>query len=198
MKDVTAQLKLKSDASPKFFRPRSVPFAIRDAVGAEIDRLEKMGILEKVDHSDWATPIVPVPKKDGKFQICDDYKVTINPALDIDQHPLPRPEEIFATLAGGQKFTTLDLLQAYKQVLLEETSRELVTVNTHKGLYRYTRLTFGVATAPAIFQRTMDVVLQGLSNVMCYLDDIIISGTSDAEHLSSLARVLDRLQAHGF
>ena len=122
VKDVTAQLKLKSDASPKFFRPRSVPFAIRDAVGAEIDRLEKMGILEKVDHSDWATPIVPVPKKDGKFQICDDYKVTINPALDIDQHPLPRPEEIFATLAGGQKFTTLDLSQAYQQVLLEESS----------------------------------------------------------------------------
>ena len=198
VKDVTAQLKLKSDASPKFFRPRSVPFAIRDAVGAEIDRLEKMGILEKVDHSDWATPIVPVPKKDGKFRICGDYKVTINPVLDIDQHPLPRPEEIFATLAGGQKFTTLDLSQAYQQVLLEESSRKLVTVNTHKGLYRYTRLPFGVASAPAIFQRTMDVVLQGLPNVMCYLDDIIISGTSDAEHLSSLARVLDRLQSHGF
>ena len=82
----------------------------------------------------------------------------------------------------------MDLLQAYKQVLLEETSRELVTVNTHKGLYRYTRLTFGVATAPAIFQRTMDVVLQGLSNVMCYLDDIIISGTSDAEHLELLSK----------
>ena len=99
VKDVTAQLKLKSDASPKFFRPHSVPFAIRDAVGVEIDRLEKMGILEKVDHSDWATPIVPVPKKDGKFRICGDYKVTVNPVLDIDQHPLPRPE-IFATLAG--------------------------------------------------------------------------------------------------
>ena len=79
VKDVTAQLKVKSDASPKFLRPRSVPFAIRDAVGVDIDRLEKMGILKKVDHSDWATPIVPVPKKDGKFRICGDYKVTINP-----------------------------------------------------------------------------------------------------------------------
>ena len=158
MKNVTAQLKLKSDASPKFFQPRSVPFAIRDAVGAEIDRLEKMGILEKVDHSDWATPIVPVPKKDGKFRICGDYKVTINPVLDIDQHPLVRLEEIFATLAGGQNFTTLGLSQAYQQVLLEESLRELMTVNTHKGLYRCTHLPFGVASAPAIFQRTMDVV----------------------------------------
>ena len=61
-------------------------------MGEEIDRLEKAGILEKVD---WAAPIVPIPKKDGKFRICGDYKVTINPALEIDQHPLPRPEEIF-------------------------------------------------------------------------------------------------------
>ena len=197
-KGVTAQLKLKSGTSPKFFRPRNVPFAIKDAVGEEIDRLEKAGILEKVNHSDWATPIVPVLKKDGKFRICGDYKVTLNPALEIDQHPLPRPEESFATLAGGQKFTTLDLSQAYQQVLLEESSRELVTINTHKGLYRYTRLPFGVASAPAIFQRTMDVLLQGLPNVMCYLDDIIVSGTSDAEHLSSLAGVLERLQSHGF
>ncbi len=118
MKDVTVQLKLQSDASPNFFRPRSVHFAIRDSVGAEINQLEKMSL----DHSDWATPTAPVPKKDGKFWICGDYKVTINPVLDIDQHPLPRPEKIFATLAGGQKFTTLDLSQAYQQVLLEESS----------------------------------------------------------------------------
>ena len=68
--------------------------------------MEKMGILEKVDHCDLATPIVPVPKKDGKFWICGDYKVTINLGLDIDQHPLSCPEEIFATLARGQTFTT--------------------------------------------------------------------------------------------
>lgn len=85
-----------------------------------------------------------------------------------------------------------------EEVLLEESSRELVTINTHKGLYRYTCLPFGVASAPAIFQRTMHgCCASGPSQVMCYLDDII-SGTSDAGHLSSLARVLDRLQAHGF
>ena len=71
----------------------------------------------------------------------------------------------------------LDLSQAYQQILLDKPSRKLVTINTHKGPYHYTRLPFGVASAPAIFQRTMDIVLQALPNVMCYIDDIIVTGT---------------------
>ena len=66
-----------------------------------------------MDHNEWATPIVPVPKRDGTIRICGDYKVSVNPALIVDQHPLPSAEEIFASLSGGQKFTKLDLLQAY-------------------------------------------------------------------------------------
>ena len=63
------------------------------------------------------TPIVPVPKKDGKFRICGDYKGTVNPALDVDQYPLLKPEDIFVTLAGGTAFSKIDLLQAYQQLL---------------------------------------------------------------------------------
>ena len=198
VRDLQATLQLKAAAKPKFFRPRSVPYAIRAAIGSELDRLEAAGIVEKVVCSDWAAPIVPVPKKDGKFRICGDYKVTLNPVLEVDQHPLPRPEEIFASLAGGKKFTTLDLSQAYQQILLDEASRKLVTINTHQGLYRYTRLPFGVASAPAIFQRTMDVVLQGIPSVMCYIDDIIITGPTEQEHLATLSTVLERLQSYGF
>ena len=76
-------------------KPRTVPFAIKDAIGAELDRLESEGILEKVSHSDWAAPIVAVPKKDGNFRICGDYKVTVNLVLDVDQYPLPKPEDLF-------------------------------------------------------------------------------------------------------
>jgi len=154
-----ASLHLKENARPKYFRPRPVPFAIRDAVGEELDRLERSGILEKVSYSEWAAPIVVVPKKDGRFRICSDYKVTINPVLKTDQHPLPRPEEIYAKLVGGVKFTKLDLSQAYAQMLLDETSMGYVTINTHKGLYRYKRLPYGVASAPAIFQRVMECIL---------------------------------------
>ena len=192
-----ATLHVRPDAVPKFFKPRPIPFAIKGTIGAELDRLEKDGILEKVSHSDWASPIVTVPKKDGKYRICGDYKVTINQALDIDQYPLPNPKEIFASLAGGQKFTKLDLSQAYQQLLLEESSRNFTTINTHQGMYRYTRLPFGVASAPAIFQRTMDTILQGIPGVMCYLDDVLITGSDDGSHLKSLQDVLKRLEQQG-
>ena len=117
-------------------------------------------------HSEWAAPIVAVPKKDGKFRICGDYKVTVNQALEIDQYPLPKPEDLFATLAGGKKFTKLDLSQAYQQLVLEDDSRKYLTINTHRGLYCYTRLPFGVASAPAMFQQVMDTILQGIPNVI--------------------------------
>ena len=191
-------LSVKEHSQPKFFRPRPVPFAIKDALARELEHLEDVGVLTKVEFSRWATPIVPVPKKDGTFRICGDFKVTVNPALEVDQHPIPKPEDIFASLSGGQRFSTLDLTQAYQQLVLDEESKELVTINTHLGLYRFNRLPFGVASAPAIFQRTMDQLLHGLSGVMCYLDDIIVTGADDQEHLTNLAEVLGRLRAKGF
>ena len=159
--------------------------------------MEAEGIIEKVNYSKWAAPIVVVPKKDGKFRICGDYKVTINPALQVDQYPLPKPEDLFASLAGGQKFTTLDLSQAYMQLELDEESTEYTTINTHKGLYRYKRLPFGIASAPAFFQKTMDTILQGIPKAQCYIDDILITGANDEEHLAVLEEVLKRLEEHG-
>ena len=131
------------------------------------------------------------------MQLCGDYKVTINQALQVDRYPLPNPSNLFASLTGGQKFTKLDLTSVYQQVPLDEASSELVTINTHQGLYKYTWLPFGVASPPAVFQRIMDTMLQGISHVICYLDDILVMGTSDAEHLCNLSEVLRRLQGHG-
>ena len=68
-----------------------------------------------------------------------------------------------------------------------------MTVNTHKGLFQYTRLPFGVASAPAVFQRTMENLLKGLSNVCIYLDDILVTGLSERNHLENLATVLEKL-----
>ena len=87
-----------------------------------------------MEFSCWATPIVPIPKRDGTFRICGDFKVTLNPALQVDQHPIPKPEDIFASLAGGKLFTTLDLSQAYQQLMLDEESKELITISTHLGV----------------------------------------------------------------
>ena len=197
MESVQIKLYVKPDAQPKFFKPRSIPLAIKPAIDEELDRLEAAGILRKVPTSDWAAPIVTVPKKDGKFRICGDFKVTINPVLDVEHYPLPKPQDLFASLTGGQKFTKLDLQQAYLQLPLEEESQKYVTVNTHRGLFQYTRLPFGITTAPSVFQKTMDTMLQGLKGVVCYVDDILVTGEDDNSHLENLQHVLERLQSAG-
>ena len=197
LQGIQAKLVVQENTTPKFFKPRSVPYAIRGAIEKDLERLESLGVIEKVNYSDWAAPIVPVPKADGSVRICGDYKVTVNPVLQVDQHPVPKAEDLFASLAGGKKFTKLDLSHAYQQVLLEPESRKYVTINTHKGLYSYNRLPFGVASAPAVFQQTMEKILQGLPMVVVYIDDILISGHTDEEHLENLEKVLQRLQQYG-
>ncbi|KAL9984702.1 hypothetical protein ACROYT_G007028 [Oculina patagonica] len=138
MQGVKAKLFVKSESKPKFFKPRPVPYALKGAIEQELDRLESMGVIEKVRYSEWAAPIVPVVKPDNSIRVCGDYKVTVNSVLDVDQHPLPNPEELFVTLSGGEKYSKLDLSRAYQQILLDDDSREYVTINTHKVFDRQT------------------------------------------------------------
>ena len=174
VKGTSAKLHVDPQTKPRFYKPRPVPYAMRERVGQEIDRLKYEGILEPVEFFDWAAPIVPVLKNDGSVRICGDYKLTANQATKVDTYPLTRIEDLLASLAGGKSFSKLDLAHAYQQIELEEESRKYVTINTHKELFLYTRLPFGVASAPAMFQRTMENLLQGLKNVCIYLDDILV------------------------
>ena len=123
--------------------------------------------------------------------------MTVNPVLAIEKYPLPKPKDLMTNLAGGLRFSKLDLTQAYFQIVLDQESHKYVTINTHKGLYQYTRVPFGIASTPALFQRTMDTILQGIPNTICYLDDILVTGNSAETHLKSLTEVLQRLRQHG-
>ena len=107
-----------------------MPYALKSAIEDELERLE----IVEITHSEWATPIVAVPKPDGRVRLCGDFKVTVNQSLSIEQYPLPRVEDLFGTLAGGQKFTKLDLTQAYLQFELEPESQKYCAINTHRGL----------------------------------------------------------------
>ncbi len=144
------------------------------------------------------SPIVAVLKKDGKsVQICGDFKQTINPASKLDRYPIPKIQDLFSELSGGKSFTKLDLSQAYVQIPLEEESKNLVVINTHKGLFRYTRMPYGVSSAPGIFQRFIELALQGIPKVTEYIDDILITGSTEEEHLQNLSEVLTRLEKAG-
>lgn len=136
-------------------------------------------------------------KADGSVHICRDFKVIVNPYLDIPEYPFPTSDELFTKLNGGQQFPKLDLSQAYNDIVLDTDSRKYVTINTHQGLYRYTRLPFGIASAPAIFQQTMDAILQGLNKVGYILDDILVTGANDSEHKQILEAALQRLDDYG-
>lgn len=104
-----------------------MPYAILNQVEQEINRLVTLGILSPVDYSRWATSVVPVFKKNGEVQLCGDFKVFINQYIEVDQYPLPKIEDLFSKLRGGSKFTMLDMSQAYQQVGVDETSKEMLT-----------------------------------------------------------------------
>lgn len=193
----TVDLQLKEGASPKFCKPRTVPFALKQAVEDEINRLVGLGILIPVNFSKYATPIVPVLKGNGKVKIAGDYSITLNKDLQIDKYPMPRIEEVFARLGGGECYTKIDLSNAYNQWVLSESSQELTTINTSKGLYKYTRLVYGLANAPAIFQRSMETLLAGIEGVSCWLDDVCVTGPSKDIHIARLREVLRRMRDAG-
>lgn len=175
MQGYEAKIHVDPEAQPRFCKAQST--AMRGKFEAELDRVVKDGILEPVQFAEWAAPIVPMLKSDEKsVRICRDFKVTVNKSAKLDRFPIPRIEDLFARLSGGKSFTTLDMSQAYKQLILEEKSRDYVVVHTHKGLFRYTRLPFAISSAPGIFQHVMESLLNGIPGVVVYLDDILISG----------------------
>ena len=158
-----------------------------------MERLQQDGIIEPVKFSEWAVPVVPVLKSDGSLRLCGDYKVTVNSVSSVESYPLPRIDDLLASLTGGKVFSKLDLSHAYPQLPLDEKSKEYVTITTRKGLFRYNRMLFGVASTPAIFQQTMEGILQGIPHVHVYIDDTLVAYSTEKEHLVTLEKVMSRL-----
>lgn len=151
MKGPAAHANLKKEVNSKFFKPCSLPWALRDRVAAGLDLMCQKGILSSVSHSDWATPVFPVHKPNGSLRICGFFKVTLNLACDIEQCPLPKVEDIFASLEGDYWFSELNLQEAYCNVLLDEESKQVAVLNAHKT-FSFNRLPYRITSAPALFQ----------------------------------------------
>uniref|UniRef100_A0A914HFX2 RNA-directed DNA polymerase n=1 Tax=Globodera rostochiensis TaxID=31243 RepID=A0A914HFX2_GLORO len=193
-----AHLSLKEGAAPVYCRPRPAPYNTRLVVEAELDRLQAMNVIRPVEHTSWAAPIVVVKKASGSTRVCADFSTGLNNALRLHQHPLPIPEDIFATLNGGRVFSQIDLSDAYLQVELDETSKEFCTIATHRGNFQYQRLPFGVKSAPGIFQSIMDSMLADCQFAIAYLDDVIVVSRSPEEHGKHLEEVFKRIEQFGF
>ncbi|XP_040172539.1 uncharacterized protein K02A2.6-like [Anopheles arabiensis] len=171
---------------------------MRDAVNAELDRLERLNIITPVQHSEWAAPIVVVRKSNGQLRICGDYSTGLNASLHPHDYPLPPPQDIYTKLSNSTIFSQIDLSDAFLQVPIAEQSRRLLTINTHKGLYLYNRLPPGIKVAPGAFQQLMDQMLAGMERVTSYMDDVIVGGRTQREHDDVLNETLRRIQEYGF
>ncbi|EYC31243.1 hypothetical protein Y032_0004g2046 [Ancylostoma ceylanicum] len=116
----------------------------------------------------------------------------------LHKHPLPTVEDVFSKLNGEELFSQIDLADAYLQVEVDDESKELLTINTHRGVFRYNRLTFGVKSAPGIFQQIIDSMIAGLNGVAAYLDEIIVTGRNMEEHRQNLEALFERIHTYGF
>ena len=176
--------------------PYRVPEARRVAIQAEVAKMLELRVIEE-SHSAWASPVVLVPKPDGSFRFCNDFR-RLNEASEFDAYPMPWVDELIERLGPARYLTTLDLTKGYWQVPLTKAAREKNAFATPGGLYQYTVLPFGVHGAPATFQRMMDPLLRPYqAYAAAYIDDIIIHSASWDNHLRHLRAVLGELRKAG-
>ncbi|XP_018317261.1 uncharacterized protein K02A2.6-like [Mycetomoellerius zeteki] len=190
-------LHLKTGAKP-VFRPKwPVAYSILPLVEAELERLKQAGIISPVSYLDWAAPIVVVRKKNGQIRICADFSTGLNDFLEQNHHPLPHPNEIFAKLSNCKYFSQIDLSDAFLQIQVDENSKHLLTINTHRGLFVYNRLPFGVTVAPGEFQAIVDAIIAGLDKVFAYIDHLVVGGSTIEEHDRNLNELFKRVHDYG-
>ena len=194
LKDTLVKIDVDPTVPAKFCRARTVPFSVKEKVERELDRLVEQGIISPVKYSAWAAPVVPVAKPNGDIRLCGDYKLTVNRAVKLDTYPIPHIRDLFSCLSGATVFSKLDMSQAYAQLALDEESKKYTVVNTHRGLFQYNRLSFGISSAPGIFQREMERLLRNTEGCLCFLDDILICGRTKKDHderLKAIFRILE-------
>ena len=192
-----AEIPLRLNASPVAVPPRKTPIAYEELVEHKLNDLLKRGIIEKPESfSPWQSALVPVPKGNGDIRLCVDLR-EVNKAVLRQPLPFPTWEELSVKFFGARYFSKIDIQDAFHQITLDPKSREITTFVTHKGTFRYTRLPFGIANAPELFQRVMLYISEGLQGVIFVIDDGIIYGTDLGEHDKRLKDLLERLAVYG-
>ena len=163
------KIELRDDAEPfSLSTPRRVAIPLLKSVQRELDRMEKMGVIAKVNQpTEWCSGMVVVPKANSKVRICVDL-TRLNQSVKRERHPLPAVDQTLAQLAGAKVFTKLDANSGFWQIPLSPASALLTTFITHSGRYHFRRLPFGISSAPELFQRRMSEALHGLSGTVSH------------------------------
>lgn len=203
LKDFQLEIHFKPDSKPIFCKPRAVPFAVQADLTQAHDAGVAKGVWKQTQFNSYGTPVVPIRKKaaaEGSnplIRVCGDYSVTVNPQLEPHRYPMPLPDDLMRKLSGGYGFSKIDLADAFNQIRLGPESQKRLALSTHRGVRLQLRLPFGISSAPAYFQEIMDQLTSDLKGVAVYIDDILVSGVSAAEHFENLRALLQRLQDKG-
>ncbi|XP_054259732.1 uncharacterized protein K02A2.6-like [Macrosteles quadrilineatus] len=193
------EIELKMGAKPfSITVPRRIPLPLWSKTKEEIQRMVNMEVITPVDHATpWCSPMVVVPKKDsGNVRICVDLS-KLNQSVRRQLHPIPGIEYTIAQIKGATVFSKLDANHGFWQIPLEEKSQDLTTFLTPWGRFKFKVLPFGITSAPEYFQKRIHAALGDQRNVKAYIDDILIWGSTQAEHDKVLVEVLEKLQKEG-
>ena len=192
------QIKLRSDAKLYTMQvPRRVALPLLPKVEAELQRMETLGVISKIEEpTDWCSPMVVVPKQNGTVRICVDL-TKLNESVQRERLLLPSVEQTLAQISGAKYFSKLDANSGFWQIQLAPESSKLTTFITPFGRFAFNRLPFGITSAPEYFQRKMTEVLTGLEGVVCLIDDILIYGKTKEQHDKCLTAALSQISKAG-
>ncbi|XP_055622290.1 uncharacterized protein K02A2.6-like [Toxorhynchites rutilus septentrionalis] len=187
--DVRVHIKMNPEITPCSQPLRRIPIPMEVVVNKKLEELLRRDIIEaKKGPATWVSPLVVAKIINGDILLCVDLR-RVNQAVIRDRHPMPIIEEILMRIGKGKLWTVLDIKDAFCLLELDDETRDIMTFITYRGLYRFKRLPFGLASAPEIFQRAMDEILADCEGCYWYLDDVVIKGSTVEEHDARLNKV---------
>jgi len=181
---------LTEGAAPIRQQPYRAGPKAREVVNEHVNKMLEHGVIEPAT-TPWASPVVLAPKKDGSYRFCVNFR-RLNSITVRDSYPLPRIDECVDSLGDAQYLSTLDCNWGYWQIPLREVDKDKTTFVCHSGSYRFNRMTFGLNTAPATFQRALNIVLSAYKWQTClvYLDDIVVYSRDIEYHFKHVEEIL--------
>jgi hypothetical protein len=190
-------IELKADAEPYHAKAYPVPHVHEQTLRNEVKRLCEIGVLKRINNSEWAAPNFIIPKKNGRVRFLTDFR-ELNKRIKRKPFPLPKIQDLLLKLQGFQYATSLDLNMGYYHISLTPFSQQLCTIVLPWGKYSYEKLPMGLCNSPDIFQEKMSLLMDGLEFCRTYLDDLLVTTKLDfKDHLKCVGLVLDRIQKAG-
>ena len=157
----------------------------------EIQYLLENDLIEP-SKSNWSSPCILVPKPDGSYRLCTDYR-KVNTVTKTDTYPIPRIDDCIDKIGNARYVSKFDLLKGFWQVPLTERAKEISAFVTPDGLFQYKVMPFGMKNSPATFQRLINQVISGLTGCDAYIDDVIVYSETWSEHVEIMCKLFEKL-----